>query len=87
MPQYGQWMVVCVPPSRADRFSQRLPFPEGWKGLRGPNLAAVLADGPAKDEAIADESGAQTFVHNFRFCGGMRSREAAIDLANQVLKG
>ncbi len=83
-PQYGQWMVVCVPP-QSDRFSQRLPFPEGWAGLRGPALAAVLADGLAKAEAEADTTGAQTMVHGFRFCGGMVTKEAALDLAQQVL--
>ena len=87
MPQYGQWMVVCVPPSREERFSQRKPFPESFAGLRGPTLAAVLTDGPAKDEAAADEAGAACFVHGGRFCGGMRSQEAALDLAHQVLKG
>ena len=83
-PQYGQWMVVCVPP-KGDRFSQRLPFPESMKGLRGPALAAVLADGPAKAESEADTTGAQTMVHGFRFCGGMVTKEAALDLAQQVL--
>jgi uncharacterized UPF0160 family protein len=83
-PQYGQWMVVCVPP-KGDRFSQRLPFPESMKGLRGPALAAVLADGPAKEEAEADTTGAQTMVHGFRFCGGMVTKEGALDLAQQVL--
>jgi len=87
MPQFGQWMVVCVPPSREERFSQRLPFPESFAGLRGPALAGVLAKGPAQDEAAADEAGAACFVHGVRFCGGMRSQEAALDLAQQVLKG
>ena len=87
MPQYGQWMVVCLPPSREERFSQRKPFPEVMKGLRGPALAAVLADGPAQAEAADDEAGAACFVHGGRFCGGMRSQEAALDLAQQVLKG
>jgi len=87
MPQFGQWMVVCVPPGREERFSQRHPFPEGMKGLRGPGLAGVLAKGPAQDEAAADEAGAACFVHGGRFCGGMKSKEAALDLAGQVLLG
>ena len=85
VPQYGQWMVICVPPSRGERFQQRLPLPEEWAGRRGPALAEVLARGPAKDAALADTTGATSFVHSGRFCGGMRTREGAIDLAHQAL--
>lgn len=86
-PASGQWMVQCVPPSSKEAFSQRHPFPEVMKGLRGPGLAAVLADGPAKDEALADEAGAVCFVHGGRFIGGVKTKEAALDLAQQVLLG
>ena len=83
-PSGNQWMVQCVPP-KGQPFNQRHPLPEAWKGRRGPGLAELLADGPAKDEAMADVAGATCFVHNFRFIGGMKTKEGALDLARQAL--
>jgi uncharacterized UPF0160 family protein len=85
-PSDGQWMVLCVPPTREEWTKQRVPFPERMAGRRGFALSEALEDGPAKEDASQDD-GSRCFVHGYRFCGGMRSREAALDLAQQVLKG
>ena len=83
-PSDGQWMVLCVPPTREEWTKQRVPFPESMAGRRGVALSEALRDGPAKEEASYDD-GSRCFVHGYRFCGGMRTMKAAVDLAQQVL--
>lgn len=68
----GNWMIDTVPPE-PDSFAQRLPFPEGWAGLQGEDLAVVCG--------VADA----VFVHVRRFVGAARSREGAIAMAKQIL--
>lgn len=71
-PQGNDWLVQCVPVA-GQAFSQRLPLPVEWAGLRGSDLAALTGVGDA------------VFCHNGRFIGGAGSREGAIALAKLAL--
>ena len=71
-PQAGDWLVQAVPVA-GQPFSQRLPLPAAWAGLRGADLAALTGVGDA------------VFCHNGRFIGGAGSREGAIALARLAL--
>ena len=71
-PQAGDWLVQAVPVA-GQPFSQRLPLPAAWAGLRGADLAALTG--------VADS----VFCHNGRFIGGAGSREGAIALARLAL--
>jgi uncharacterized UPF0160 family protein len=68
----GNWMVDTVPPEPGS-FAQRLPLPEAWAGLQGPDLAAATG--------VADA----VFVHVRRFVGAAKSRDGALALANLAL--
>ena len=69
----GNWMVDAMPPEPGS-FSQRLPLPEAWAGLRGAELAAA---GGVPDAV---------FVHARRFVGAARSREGALAMALKAIE-
>jgi uncharacterized UPF0160 family protein len=68
----GNWMVDTMPPEPGS-FAQRLPLPEAWAGLDGPDLAAA--------SAVPDA----VFVHVRRFVGAAKSQDGAIALARKAL--
>jgi len=37
----GHWNIQAIPSSQQDKWSQRKPFPESWRGLAGDDLAEV----------------------------------------------
>lgn len=81
---FGGWMVMTVPPSREDAFSQRVPLPAEWAGLRGEELNAELAKAGVRTDVL--EAGiaanpSSVFTHTGRFCGGHGTKEAAIAMA------
>ena len=81
---FGGWMVMTVPPSREDAFSQRVPLPAEWAGLRGEELNAELAKAGVRTdvlEAGSAENPSSVFTHTGRFCGGHGTKEAAIAMA------
>jgi uncharacterized UPF0160 family protein len=68
----GNWMLDTVPPEPGS-FAQRLPLPEAWAGLQGPELAAATG--------VADA----VFVHVRRFVGAAKSKAGALALASLAL--
>jgi len=68
----GTWMVQAVPPSLGS-FGQRQPLPEAWAGLRDAELANVTG--------VPDA----VFCHPGRFIGGAKSKDGAMNLANQAV--
>jgi len=68
----GTWMVQAVPPSLGS-FGQRKPLPEAWAGLRDAELANVTG--------VPDA----VFCHPGRFIGGAKSKDGAMNLANQAV--
>lgn len=85
---FGGWMVMTVPPSREDMFSQRVPLPENWAGKRGEELNAALAEAGI-DQAILDEgheaNASAVFTHTGRFCGGHGTKDASLAMAKAAL--
>ncbi len=69
----GNWMVDAMPPEPGS-FSQRLPMPEAWAGLRGADLAAA--------SGVPDA----VFAHARRFVGAARSREGALEMARRAIE-
>ena len=69
----GNWMVDAMPPEPGS-FSQRLPLPEAWAGLRDAALAAACG--------VPDA----VFVHARRFVGAARSREGALEMARRTFE-
>ena len=69
----GDWMVDAMPPEPGS-FSQRLPLPEAWAGLRDADLAAACGAADA------------VFVHARRFVGAARSREGAMAMARRAIE-
>jgi uncharacterized UPF0160 family protein len=67
-----QWVVQCVP-TEPGSFTTRKPLPASWAGQRDSDLAELTQ----VDDAI--------FCHIGRWIGGARSREGALDLANQAM--
>jgi len=67
-PAGDAWTCSAVPPQRGS-FSQRLPLPEPWGGLRDAEFAEATG--------VADA----TFCHPARFVCGARSRDGAVALA------
>ena len=68
----GNWMVDAMPPEPGS-FSQRLPLPEAWAGLRGAELAAA--------SGVPDA----VFVHARRFVAAARSRGGAMEMARKAI--
>ena len=68
----GIWMVDSMP-HKPGSFSQRLPFPEEWAGLRDTDLAAASGVPGA------------VFVHTRRFVGAAGSRSGAMELAQRTI--
>lgn len=70
----GLWRVQAVPETPTS-FSSRLPLPESWRGLR--------------DEELSSKSGIDgcIFVHASGFIGGNRSRDGALRMARETLRG
>jgi uncharacterized UPF0160 family protein len=70
----GRWRIDCMHPEPGS-FAQRLPLPEAWAGLSGPDLQRV--------SGVPDA----TFVHPARFTGGAASREGILAMARAALAG
>lgn len=70
----GRWRIDCMRPEPGS-FAQRLPLPEAWAGLSGPDLQHV--------SGIPDA----TFVHPARFTGGAASRDGILAMAREALAG
>lgn len=70
----GRWRIDCMRPEPGS-FAQRLPLPEAWAGLSGPDLQRV--------SGIPDAG----FVHPARFTGGASSREGILAMARAALAG
>lgn len=68
----GNWMIDTMPPEPGS-FAQRLPFPEGWAGLQGEDLAKVCG----VEDAV--------FVHVRRFVGAAKTREGAVLMARKII--
>lgn len=62
------WRIKAIPES-SDSFISRKALPEPWRGVR--------------DQALSDLTGVDgcVFVHASGFIGGVKSREAAVQLA------
>lgn len=69
---FGSWRVQCIPPELGS-FGQRKPLPGAWKGLKGPELAALTG--------VSDS----VFCHPGGFIAGTKSREGALALAQLAL--
>jgi uncharacterized UPF0160 family protein len=69
----GNWMVQTVPIS-PDSFDSVIDLPEAWAGLDGQEFA----DATGVPDAV--------FCHNGRFVMAAKSREGAVNLANQALQ-
>jgi uncharacterized UPF0160 family protein len=86
---FGGWMLMTVPPSRENPFSQRVPLPAEWAGLRGAALNTVLANAGVDESTLQEGSEANpsaVFTHTGRFCGGHGTQEAALAMAMAALR-
>lgn len=69
----GGWAAQCVPPSLADKFGKRIPFPIEWAGQK--DKLAEISD---IDDAI--------LCHNLRFFVRAKTKESVIQLCNIAIK-
>lgn len=69
----GTYKLKCVPKSKRNLYSKKVPFPESWSGLRDKELQQA--------SGIRDAM----FCHSNGFLAGFKSRNAAMDAAHQLL--
>lgn len=69
----GQWRVRAVPTAEG-AFSNRLPLPSAWRGLR--------------DQELSQQAGIDgcVFVHSSGFIGGHRTKDGAMAMARKALE-
>ena len=69
----GAWRIQAVPVAEGS-FTNRLPLPEAWRGVR--------------DEALSELSGIDgcIFVHAAGFIGGNKTKEGVVQMAASALK-
>ena len=70
----GSYRLQCVPQAHRGRFSQKIPFPNSWAGLRDNKL-----------QSASGIPGAM-FCHSGRFLAGFKSKEEALRAARKLIK-
>lgn len=70
----GTYRLKCVPKSKRNLYSKKVPFPDSWSGLSNKDLQSA--------SGIPDA----LFCHSNGFLAGFKSRGSAMNAAHQILK-
>ncbi|CAH8287457.1 unnamed protein product, partial [Schistosoma turkestanicum] len=68
------WTIQAIPLNEHNNFSQRLPLPESWRGLRDEQLSSIVG--------LPD----CVFVHSTGFLGVHKTREGVLQMARLTMK-
>ncbi|CAH8433231.1 unnamed protein product [Schistosoma mattheei] len=68
------WTIQAIPLDEHNNFSQRLPLPESWRGLRDEQLSSIVG----LPDCI--------FVHSTGFLGVHKTRDGVLQMARLTIK-